>query len=105
MLCPSSPFGLVIGKALENLSDYPPLGGYVTLLRNLAVTLYEVTLRILIRQTISDYIVNRPIFEHCRSGVRQHGSSPRMFWWDQPMHLDEEAPDGAPNSDSNAGKE
>ena len=43
------------------------------------------------RQTISDYIVNRPIFEHCRNGVRQRGSSPRMFWWDQPLHLDEEA--------------
>ena len=57
------------------------------------------------RQTISDYIVNRLIFEHCRSRVRQRGSSPRMFWWDQPMHLDEEAPDGAPDSDSNAGKE
>ncbi len=57
------------------------------------------------RQTISDYIVHRPIFEHCRNGVRQRGSSPRMFWWDQPMHLVEEAPDGASDLDSNAGKE
>jgi hypothetical protein len=28
-----------------------------------------------------------------------------MFWWDQPMHLDKEAPDGASNSDSDAGEE
>ncbi len=56
-------------------------------------------------QTISNYIVNQPIFEHCWSGVRKRGSSPRMFWWDQSMHLDEEAPDGATNLDSNADKE
>ncbi len=43
--------------------------------------------------------------KHCRNGVRQCGSSPRMFWWDQAMHLDKEAPDGASDSDSNAGKE
>ena len=70
------------------------------------VGLYTIEHYIGIRwQTISDYIVNWPIFEHCWSGVRQRGSSPCMFWWDQPMHLDEEAPDGAPNSDSNAGEE
>jgi hypothetical protein len=56
-------------------------------------------------QTISDYLVHCPIFEHCRNGVRQRGSSPRMFWWDQLMHLDEEAPDGASDSDSDAGEE
>jgi hypothetical protein len=56
-------------------------------------------------QTISNYIVNQPIFEHCQNGVRKRGSSPRMFWWDQSMHLDEEAPDGATNSNSNADKE
>ena len=57
------------------------------------------------RQTISNYIVNQPIFEHCWSGVRKRGSSPRMFWWDQSMHLDEEAPDGATDSDRDADKE
>ncbi len=56
-------------------------------------------------QTISNYIVNQPVFKHCWNGVRKRGSSPCMFWWDQSMHLDEEAPDGAINSDSNADKE
>jgi hypothetical protein len=28
------------------------------------------------QQTISNYIVNRPIFEHCWNGVRKRGSSP-----------------------------
>jgi hypothetical protein len=31
-------------------------------------------------QTISNYIVNQPIFEHCQNGVRKRGSSPRIFW-------------------------
>ena len=59
------------------------------------------------RHTISDYIVHWPIFEHCWNGVRQRSSSPRMFWWDQPMHLDKEAPDSASDSniDSDAGEE
>jgi hypothetical protein len=56
-------------------------------------------------QTISNYIVNQPIFEHCQNGVRKRSSSPLMFWWDQSMHLDEEAPDGATDLDSNADEE
>ncbi len=31
-------------------------------------------------QTISNYIANRPIFEHCQNGVRKRGFSPCMFW-------------------------
>jgi hypothetical protein len=37
VLCPSPPYSLVKGKALKNLSDYPPLGRCVTLLGKLAV--------------------------------------------------------------------
>jgi hypothetical protein len=39
------------------------------------------------RQTISNYIVNRPIFKHCRNGVRKCSSSPRMFWGTSPCTL------------------
>ncbi len=56
-------------------------------------------------QTILNYIVNWPIFELYQNGVRKHGSSPCMFWWDQPMKLDEEAPDGAYDSNSNMDKD
>ena len=40
------------------------------------------------RQTIAAYIVNRPIFEACVDGERRQGSSPRQWWWEQPMDLD-----------------
>ena len=37
------------------------------------------------RQHIFNFIVNRPIFDLCREGVRKRGSSHRLFWWDQPL--------------------
>ena len=40
------------------------------------------------RQTIANYIVDRPILTFCREGERLRGSSPRQFWWEQPMDLD-----------------
>jgi hypothetical protein len=40
------------------------------------------------RQTIALFIVHRPIFDFCVNGKRRCGSSPRLFWWEQPMHLD-----------------
>ena len=40
------------------------------------------------RQTVANFIVNRPIFELCTSAVRKRGSPVRPFWWDQPMDLD-----------------
>jgi hypothetical protein len=36
-MCHSPPFGSVKEKALKTLSDYPPLGRYVTMLGKLAV--------------------------------------------------------------------
>ena len=40
------------------------------------------------RQTIASFIVTRPIFDYCVEGERLRGSSPRQFWWEQPMDLD-----------------
>ena len=40
------------------------------------------------RQTICNYIVDRPIFSHCMDGVRKRGTSPRQWWWEQSMDLD-----------------
>ena len=40
------------------------------------------------RQTVANFIVNRPIWELCAGAVRRRGSSIRPFWWDQPMDLD-----------------
>ena len=40
------------------------------------------------RQTIANYIVHRPIFSMCTGAGRRRGSSPRQFWWDQPMDLE-----------------
>jgi hypothetical protein len=40
------------------------------------------------RQTVANFIVNRPIWELCAGAVRRRGSPIRPFWWDQPMDLD-----------------
>ena len=39
------------------------------------------------RNTILQYVVNRPIYETCRAGERRRGSAPRQWWWEQPMNL------------------
>ena len=41
------------------------------------------------RNTILTYVVNRPIYQRCREGVRKRGSAPRQWWWEQPMQLDD----------------
>ena len=40
------------------------------------------------RRTIAVYIVDRPIFDLCKEGRRRQGTSPRIYWWEQPMDLD-----------------
>ena len=37
------------------------------------------------RDTILAYVVNRPIYQKCREGVREQGSAPRQWWWEQPI--------------------
>ena len=40
------------------------------------------------RQTIASFIVNRPIFDFCMEGEQKRGTSPRQYWWEQPMDLE-----------------
>jgi hypothetical protein len=40
------------------------------------------------RQTVANFIVNRPIWELCAGAVRRRGLPIRPFQWDQPMDLD-----------------
>ena len=40
------------------------------------------------RQTVPNFIVNRPIWELCVGAMRRRGSPIRPFWWDQRMDLD-----------------
>jgi len=40
------------------------------------------------RQHIASDIVDKPIFQACRDGVRRRGSSVRQFWWAQSMDLE-----------------
>jgi hypothetical protein len=40
------------------------------------------------RQTVANFILNRPIWELCAGAVRRRGSPIRLFWWDQSMDLD-----------------
>ena len=41
------------------------------------------------RQTIAKFVVNRPVFDFCVNAERLRGSSPRQFWWEQSMDLEE----------------
>ena len=38
-------------------------------------------------QTVTNFIVNQPIWELCVGAVRRRGSPVQPFWWDQPMDL------------------
>jgi hypothetical protein len=40
------------------------------------------------RQSIANYIIDRPIFDLCVEGKRKRGTSPRQWWWEQSMDLD-----------------
>ena len=40
------------------------------------------------RQTVASFIVNWPIFDFCMDRERRRRTSPRQFWWEQPMDLD-----------------
>jgi hypothetical protein len=40
------------------------------------------------RQTIANYIVNRPIYLFCEDAERRRGSMPRLYWWEQSFDLD-----------------
>ena len=40
------------------------------------------------RQTVANFIMNRPIWELSAGAVRRRGSPTQPFWWDQPMDLD-----------------
>ena len=51
------------------------------------------------RHHIFNFIVNRPIFDLCKEGVRKRGSSHRLFWWDQPVSLADDLPVGVDNDD------
>ena len=41
------------------------------------------------RETVTTFIRDRPIYTFCMEAERHQGSSPRQFWWEQPMNLDE----------------
>ena len=47
------------------------------------------------RETILQYVVDRPIHVACMVGERRRGSAPRQWWWEQKMCLDDEDADGA----------
>ena len=53
------------------------------------VWLYTIDHYVQVRwQHIAAYIVDRPIFEFCVGEGRRRGTSPRTFWWEQPIDLD-----------------
>ena len=37
------------------------------------------------RETIFQYVVDRPIYTSCTKGERRRGSAPRQWWWEQKM--------------------
>ena len=47
------------------------------------------------RARIMRWLIDRPILKLCRSAERRRGTTSRLYWWEQPMDLDE-ASAGAP---------
>ena len=47
------------------------------------------------RARIIRWVIDRPILKLCMSARRRRGTTPRLYWWEQPMELDE-ASAGAP---------
>ena len=43
------------------------------------------------RQTVANYIRDRPIFDLCMEGERQRGTHPHKWWWDQEVNVDLES--------------
>ncbi len=39
-------------------------------------------------QTVTNFVVNRPIYELCAGAVRMRGLPVQLFWWGQPTDLD-----------------
>ena len=39
------------------------------------------------RARIMRWVVDRPILKLCRSAERRRGTTPRLYWWEQPMEL------------------
>ena len=46
------------------------------------------------RDTILAYVVDRPIYQRCKEGVQKRGLEPQQWWWEQPMHLDDNGATG-----------
>ena len=42
------------------------------------------------RQTIAEYVADRPLLAACRGGERRRGTPHRQWWWEQEMSLDSE---------------
>ena len=47
------------------------------------------------RETILQYVVDRPIHVACMVGERRRGSALQQWWWEQKMCLDDKDADGA----------
>ena len=47
------------------------------------------------RETIFQYVVDRPIHKSCTEGKWRRGLAPEQWWWEQKMCLDGKDTDGA----------
>ena len=51
------------------------------------------------RRTVMKYVVERPIYKFCREAERQRGSGSHLFWWNQPMELEETSAEAEAQAD------
>ena len=35
------------------------------------------------------WVIDRPILKLCREAKKRRGTTPRLYWWEQPMDLDD----------------
>ena len=43
--------------------------------------------------TVARFVANWPVFKACRGGEQLRGSTPRQFFWEQPLGLEDNGPE------------
>ena len=55
------------------------------------------------RHTVMKFVVERPIYQFCREAERSRGSGLHLYWWNQPMELEETSAEAEAQADVSDG--
>ena len=55
------------------------------------------------RHTVMKFVSERPIYRYCREAERRRGSGSHLYWWNQPMELEETSAEAEAAAEANDG--